>query len=119
MKPLRILIVEDESLIAMDLENTVAQLVAATFLIEGSVSATKNIVEQPLDFAFLDINVTDGKTFDVAKILQRKGVPFAFVSGYSQDDLPSDLRTAPFIPKPFQRDQIESALQRVRTDRTQ
>jgi DNA-binding LytR/AlgR family response regulator len=110
MKPLRILIVEDEALIAMDLENTVAHLVPATFLIEESVAATKNILDQPMDFVFLDINVTDGKTFEIAKLLQRKGTPFAFVSGNPRHDLPADLRKALFISKPYRRDQIVSVL---------
>jgi two-component SAPR family response regulator len=110
MKPLRILIVEDEAIIAMDLENTVAQVVPATFLTEESVAATKNILDQPLDFVFLDINVTDGETFEIAKLLQRKGIPFAFVSGYPRHDLPAGLRKALFIPKPYRRDQIMSGL---------
>jgi two-component SAPR family response regulator len=66
-----------------------------------------------LDFAFLDIEVTDGKTFEIAQILERKHVPFVFVSGAPRDQLPIELRSVPFIPKPFHAAQIESALQAV------
>jgi len=59
----------------------------------------------------LDVEVTNGKTFEIAQTLERKGVPFAFVSGSRQEELPSDLRSAPFIPKPFYPAQIERALQ--------
>jgi two-component SAPR family response regulator len=112
MKRFRILIVEDEALIAMDLEDAVAKLVSATFLIAGSVSAAKKILEDPVDLAFLDVNVTDGKTFELAYFLERKAVPFIIVSGFPQHDVPASLRGAPFIPKPFQRNDIERALQR-------
>ena len=54
--------------------------------------------------------VTDGKTFELALELQRNEVPFVFVSGSRSDILPADLRSAPFIPKPFDRHQIERLL---------
>jgi hypothetical protein len=43
----------------------VAQLVAATLVIEDAVSATKKVLDQPVDLAFLDINVTIRKSFSV------------------------------------------------------
>ena len=58
-------------------------------------------------------DVTNGKTFEIAKILESKHVPFVFVSGAPQDQLPIELRSVPFIPKPFLAAQIESALQPV------
>jgi CheY-like chemotaxis protein len=111
MKTLRILIVEDEPLVAMDLEAMVAKIVTATVVVEPSVAATKQVLHEAVDFAFLDVEVTNGKTFEIAQTLERKGVPFAFVSGSPQEELPSDLRSAPFIPKPFYPAQIERALQ--------
>ena len=111
MKTFRILIVEDEPWIAMDLETIVIDLVTATFVVEGSIAASKEVLQEALDFAFLDVEVTDGKTFEIAQILERKHVPFAFVSGSPQDQLPFELRSVPFIPKPFHAAQIESALQ--------
>ena len=109
----RILIVEDEPWIAMDLETIVVELVTASVVVEGSIAGTKEVLQEALDFAFLDVEVTDGKTFEIAQILERKHVPFAFVSGSPQDQLPFELRTVPFIPKPFHAAQIESALQPV------
>jgi hypothetical protein len=64
-------------------------------------------------FAFLEIDVTNGKTFEIANILERKQVPFVFVSGSCQAELPFELHSAPFIPKPFSAAQIERALQAV------
>jgi DNA-binding response OmpR family regulator len=113
MKTFRILIVEDEPWIAMDLETIIIELVTASVVVEPSIAATKEILHEALDFAFLDVEVTDGKTFEIAQILERKHVPFAFVSGSPQDRVPFELRSVPFIPKPFHAAQVEGALQAV------
>jgi hypothetical protein len=67
-------------------------------------------MRKPFDFAFLDVDATNGMTFEVAKALEAKGVPYAFLSGSQPENLPEELRPVPFIPKPFQRSQIEKAL---------
>jgi hypothetical protein len=71
------------------------------------------VLHTALDFAFLDVDVTNGKTFEIAQMLERKGVPFVFISGSPQEQLPFDLRTVPFIPKPFYSAQIECVLRAV------
>ena len=97
----------------MYLELLVTEVVTATVVVEASVAATKKALHGALDFAFLDVEVTNGKTFEVARILDRKSVPFAFVSASPQEELPSELRSVPFIPKPFFRAQIERVLRAV------
>ena len=111
MKPLRILIVEDEPLLAMNLKEMVDEFVTANVVAEPSVAATKTALRKAVDFAFLDIQVTNGETFEIAHMLERKNVPFVFVSGSPQDQLPFDLRTVPFVSKPFFPAQIERVLQ--------
>lgn len=101
MKMPRILIVEDEPLVAAELEMIVADFVAAAIMIEVSVAASKEVLNEGFDFAFLDIDVTNGKTFELARMLECKQVPFAFVSGSDQNQLPVELHGAPFISKPF------------------
>ena len=113
MKIFHILIVEDEALIAMDLQQIIEDIVAATFVTEATVAATKKALHQDLDFAFLDVDVTNGKTFEIAHLLERKHVPYAFVSASSQDQLPLELRGAAFISKPFFAAQIEHALEAI------
>jgi DNA-binding LytR/AlgR family response regulator len=97
----------------MNLEMMVTEFVTATVVVEASVAATKKVLHEGLDFAFLDVDVTNGKTFEVAQILEHKRVPFVFVSGSPQQQLPSDLHSVPFIPKPFNPAQIERVLQAV------
>ena len=103
----RVLIVEDEPLVAMDLELTVKEIIAAEIVVAPSVSSTRAAMAEPLDFAF-----PDGKTFEIALELRRNEVPFVFVSGARPEAVPPDLRGAPFIPKPFERHLIARALRR-------
>ena len=107
----RILIVEDDVLIAMDLEATVSEIVDAAIIVKASIAGTKKVLDQPLDFAFLDVDVTNGKTFEVAQLLGRRKIPFVFVSARKPKELPIELRNVPIIPKPFYRAEIERALQ--------
>jgi DNA-binding LytR/AlgR family response regulator len=72
----RVLIVEDEPMVAMDLESTVKEIIAAEVVVAPSVSRAREAMAGPLDFAFLDIEVTDGKTFEIALELRRHEVPF-------------------------------------------
>jgi DNA-binding LytR/AlgR family response regulator len=110
MKKLRVLIVEDEILVVIDLEAIIAEIFPATIIVKTSVASTKKVLHEPFDFAFLDVDVTNGKTFEVARLLAEKGVPFVFVSGASPNELPDALRDIPFIPKPFMPSQIKRAL---------
>src|ERR1700730_605828 len=113
MKILHILIVEDEMMVAMNLEMMITEFVQATVVIEASVAGTKKVLHEDIDFAFLDIDVTNGKTFEIAKILETKHVPFVFVSGSRKEQLPFELQSASFIPKPFYPAQIERVLRAV------
>jgi len=67
-------------LIDMDLEMIIIGNVMATIVAEGSVEVTKEILHAALDFAFLDVDVTNGQTFEIAHILERERVPFVFMS---------------------------------------
>jgi len=100
---LRVLIVEDDFLIAIELETIIGDVSGSDVTVRHSVESTKEVLHEPFDFAFLDIEVTDGKTFDIARSLTTKGIPFAFVSGAWPDGLPEELGFAHFIPKPFRR----------------
>ena len=63
----RILIVEDEPLVAMNLEMVVTAIVTSVVVVEASVAANQEGLHEALDFAFLDVDVTNGKTFEIAQ----------------------------------------------------
>jgi two-component SAPR family response regulator len=99
---LRILIVEDEFLLAMELE---ALLQQRGCMILGPVSSVGHALgmldgEQP-DVALLDVNLKGERATPVAAALQARGVPFVLITGYSGPQLSEpELRNAPRIDKP-------------------
>jgi hypothetical protein len=105
--PLRVLILENESHLSAHLGYVVEDTVAATVVITTSVAVTNKVLHAPFHFAFLATDVTDGKTYDIARQLEAQQVPYAFVSDGLEADLPSDLRGGLFIRKPFGDAQIE------------
>jgi DNA-binding response OmpR family regulator len=103
MADIRILIVEDDPFIAMDIESAVAEELGdgAELIVVESVAEARRAAASRLSCALLDIDVIGGKTFDLATSLLRSGTPFAFVSGSAPSDVPKLLRHARFLRKPF------------------
>ncbi len=98
----RLLVVEDETLIAMELCQDLAALgwniVGPAATIE---EAMRLIDEQPLpDAAVLDVNLGGKLVYPLAELLQAKGVPFVFCSGYQQLDDHDNFRVWPLVRKP-------------------
>ena len=59
------------------------------------------------DAAILDINLGDGMVYQVAEILARRHVPFAFVTGYDADSVDSRFRDIPVLQKPVEREMLQ------------
>ncbi|HEV7257454.1 MAG TPA: response regulator [Bosea sp. (in: a-proteobacteria)] len=110
MSDIRVLIVEDDPFIAMDIESAVAEQLgaAAELIVVESVTQAHRASASKLSCALLDIDVVGGKTFDVAASLLESGTPFAFVSGSTPSDVPEPLRAVPFLRKPFSINEIAS-----------
>jgi DNA-binding response OmpR family regulator len=106
----RILIVEDEPSVAMYLEDMVSDIIPSVIVLKSSVASTKKVIDEPFDFALLDVDVTNGKTFDLARMLAERQVPFAFVSGSPKSELPGELQHAAFVQKPFPPSELERLL---------
>jgi CheY-like chemotaxis protein len=98
----RILLVEDEPLVAMDIE---AQLMAAGIEVLGPVGtiekALQLIAMTSPDAALVDANLGGHQVDELAAALIRKGIPFAFATGYGEEALPQAFRGAPVLTKPF------------------
>jgi PAS domain S-box-containing protein len=98
----RILVVEDEALIAAQIEDVLTQ---AGYTVLGPVSrvsaAFDAFYRTSPDAALLDINVAGERSFPLAEFLTAKGVPFAFYSGYGEAGaIPEQFRHIPVIAKP-------------------
>jgi len=98
----RILILEDDPLIALDLERIVEEQGFEVAGIYDTLAEADAHLGDGLDFALLDIDVADGKSFGLAMTLLDRRIPFAFVSASRPSELPSKLRDARFVPKPFE-----------------
>jgi len=109
-----ILIVEDETLIAMDLESLLGD---AGYRILGPVSSVDAALavlerEQP-DLALLDVNLGGEKVFPVATMLAVARTPFIFLSGHSAAHLPAEHQKRPLLTKPCLPTTVLDAVRRV------
>lgn len=97
-----ILIIEDEPLIALDMEQTVT---AAGFTVVGIVrntaAALRTLEQEKVDVAILDANLNGQSAAPIAQRLRAEGIPFLAVSGYSRAQLGEWLGAAPLLGKPF------------------
>lgn len=107
----RILIVEDNALVAFDLEDI---LIKAGYFVLGpatTVSAALDMIAKlSPDAATLDGKLAESSVSEVAAALTAEGIPFVFVSGYGLEGLPEDFRHVPLIPKPYTPESVVAAV---------
>jgi DNA-binding response OmpR family regulator len=114
----RILVLEDEWLIAESLADDLGLEGYAVAGPAHSISQAKDVLaEGAIDGAILDIDLRGEKSFPFAEILAEQGIPFVFMSGYANADLPAQLRGAPLVSKPVSRAQLALALNNILQDR--
>ena len=108
---LRVLVVEDEPLVAMELAAVVED---AGHVVIGPASTCAQALELAAShephIALLDGNLNGERIDEVADILSARGMPFAFVSGYGKDHLPAAHSHRPMAAKPFLPFEIENLL---------
>jgi CheY-like chemotaxis protein len=99
----RILIVEDDCIIAMDLAETLSAAGAQVVGPAGTIgSAFELLRRQPhLDIALLDIEVEGAFVFDIADELMKLEVPIVFTTGYERSEIPERFRAARHCEKPI------------------
>jgi CheY-like chemotaxis protein len=105
---LRILVVEDETLIAVLIEDVLKDLRCE---VVGPVSrldaALRLAQEGALDSAILDVRIRGGQVYPVTEQLLARKIPFSLVSGYDDWVLPESLREQPRLTKPFRQHHLE------------
>jgi CheY-like chemotaxis protein len=109
----RVLIVEDEMLVAMLLEDMLSDegyevAGAASNIPQALKLATDENTE--FDVAILDVNVAGQPVFAVADALEQRGKPFAFATGYGEGGLPDAWRGRPTLQKPFSQADVARVL---------
>lgn len=113
----RILIVEDETMIAMLEEDFLVELGwEVVGLAGGTERALAMAWDADIDAALLDVNLNGHDTFGVADVLRERHIPFVFATGYGADGVADRFRGVPTLTKPFQRDELDRALHRATTE---
>jgi DNA-binding response OmpR family regulator len=116
--PPTILIVEDEALVALDQESLVLSVGCR---VAGPVARLEDglrIVQQEwIDGALLDVNLTGNQTsLPLAAELQRRMIPFLFVTAMATDVVSRTFPEIPVVRKPFQPEILRAAVKRLIAD---
>ena len=112
--PMRVLLIEDESIIAMMVSSVIRGL---GFTLVGPVArldqALALVDEGEFDCAILDVNIRGGDTYCVADLLIERDCPFVMASGYSNVTIPPHLLGQTRLTKPYSIDALEGELMRL------
>lgn len=102
----RVLIVEDEPLIAEMLREWLVELGYEVIGPAASNEAGLALIAQgpPLSCAILDITVRDGPSYGIARALEERGIQYAFATGHGAESIDPQFTNAPTLQKPFEFD---------------
>jgi len=109
----RLLLVEDEPLVATMMKEALSEL---DFEVRGPIGnveeALKEVARGELDGAILDINLGGNPVYPVADALMARGIPFVFVTGYSRQGVEERFSEIPVISKPVDRELLQACFAR-------
>jgi DNA-binding NarL/FixJ family response regulator len=110
--PIRILVVEDEALIAMGLAAALKDHAFEVLGPAGTLAAATELLESAMpDGVLLDINLQGETSYPLARACIARGIWFAFVTAVRADSIPHDLRTVPRLAKPWSRDDLQRLME--------
>jgi DNA-binding response OmpR family regulator len=102
LEGIRVLVVEDEFLVAMLIED---MLTSAGCVVAGPIPRLSDALDAvdrgTYDAAVLDVNLGGDRVYPVADALSRRNVPFVFITGYGTSGLPGEYAERPRLGKPF------------------
>jgi CheY-like chemotaxis protein len=110
---LRILLVEDEALIAMMAEDMLESIGCAPVTVAPSVADALAALETgPFDVAMLDVNLNGERSMAVANRVRALGIPYIFTTGYGAGGVEPAHADAPVLAKPYVLADLEAMLAR-------
>jgi CheY-like chemotaxis protein len=110
----RVLLVEDEAIIAMTAEDMLEELGCTVAATASNLQEAFACVEQHVfDVALLDINLNGQQSLPVAARLREKGTPFVFTTGYGAAGSGADHADVPLVTKPYQLADLEGAIRKA------
>jgi CheY-like chemotaxis protein len=110
----RVLVVEDEALVAMLVEDALLDAGASVIGPAATVAEALALLERETpEAAVLDLNLAGETSTPVADALAARGVPFVVATGYGADGLPPGHAAVPVLAKPYDPDDLTAALSRL------
>ena len=106
----KVLILEDELIIAFALEDMLGDLGAEVIVTSTLDEAFQRVGESDISLAVLDVNVQGAKSYPFAEELARRDVPLIFATGYGEAEHPAVFAGAPTLTKPYSRQQLIEAI---------
>lgn len=102
LQGIRVLLIEDESLLCLMFEDILAELGCRVAGVASNLKQAFDIVHarDDIDVALLDVKLGEQSVFPVASELVKRGVPMVFSTGMGVEGLPSEWQAYPVIPKP-------------------
>ena len=111
----QVLLVEDEAIIAMLMEDMLAEFSCDVLETVGELdAATAAAMTKRFYMAFVDVNLGGAPAYPVADILRARGIPFAFVTGYGSAGGAAAYADVPVLQKPFRAQELEAIIERLR-----
>lgn len=112
----RVLVVEDEALIAMVLEDMLDMLGCTLVGTANSVEEAQELIaNSEFDVAILDVNLGREPVYPIADIIDARGVPIIFATGSHRDTLPDRFSHCQVLEKPYTFPAVEATLLRAVT----
>lgn len=109
----RVLLVEDEYFIAVEVMKALESAGIATVGPTGSVTEALRMIESgPIDAAILDISLHSQPVYPLADELEARNVPYVFATGYGEQAIPKRFRHVPRFEKPLDLEQLVKAVAR-------
>ncbi|MQQ35971.1 response regulator [Pseudomonas sp. SZ57] len=107
----KVLLVEDETMLAMLMEMMLEDLGFATAYHASTLNEGIEYARNgEYDLAILDINIIGGDSFPIAAAIADRGIPFMFCSGYGRPGIPDAWLNRRCVAKPFSAEQLSEAL---------
>ncbi|MBI6764957.1 response regulator [Pseudomonas syringae pv. syringae] len=107
----KVLLVEDETMLAMLMEMLLEDLGFATAYHASTLNEGIEYARNgEYDLAILDINIIGGNSFPIAAAIADRGIPFMFCSGYGRLGIPDAWLNRRCVAKPFSAEQLSEAL---------
>ena len=102
----RILVIEDDYLIALDLTDALEERGAEVIGPAGNIGQATRLAQtaEQIDGALLDINLRGEMSYPIADVLRARGVRFVFTTGYDKSNIPDRYRDIGCCEKPLQID---------------